>query len=218
MLYSKNKANSNTACSTVQTNENTSLVPSGCSTPGCHCNGSAIVSSQSSNPITTQRCYVTSTGCHEAVVTTTTQEVRSHKCPPKVQQIHEHVTQPVTHTCISTLDCLNYNTSAICCTNIECICNQSCLSCPSGCNCKHYGHHHHGHHHHGHYIDQCNNNQNCCLNCNCCCASTVQTTVYPVYMSYPNYNQGRSIEVPYTGYPIQGSGYPQITSTPYIYY
>ena len=182
---------SNNICSTSDINDNSNtIVTSSCKVPECHCEGSGIVTSQSSSPNVSQRCYITNSGCHEAVVTTTTQEVKRHKCPPKVQKIHEHVNPPQSNGCPHYIN----NTS---CNSIPVTC-QVCNTCTGHRNmyCGRYD---------AFFRNQTQNFPSVCgkchhhCNCSCCSCSTstVQTTLYPVYMSYP-FNQGRNIEVPYT--------------------
>lgn len=181
---------SNNICPPVtNTNDENSnaLVTSGCKSSECHCEGSGVVTTHTTSPNVTQKCYITSSGCHEAVVTTTTQEIRRHKCPPKIKKIHEHVSQPTSYNCTPQLGNIPSNMMLS-----SCQCNISRSSCcrTNCCTCNN-----------GSLHAYCNRykSNGCCCSCCCCSTSTVQTTLYPVYMSLP-YNQGGSINVPYTAY------------------
>ncbi|KAH8741068.1 cysteine-rich protein [Cryptosporidium ryanae] len=166
-----------------------SLVTSNCKVPECHCEGNGVVTTQSSAPNVTQKCYITNSGCHEAVVTTTTQEVRRHKCPPKVQKIHEHVNTPQNHNCphqVNNSSCnsipMGFNACSICTGSRNVCCGKPgvCFRSQSQ-----------------NYQSICNRSHSYYTCCCCCSTSTVQTTLYPVFMAYP-FAQGRNIEVPYT--------------------
>ncbi|KAJ1610689.1 cysteine-rich protein [Cryptosporidium canis] len=169
------------------------LITSGCKSSDCHCEGSGIVTSHTTPPNVTQKCYITNSGCHEAIVTTTTQEIRRHKCPPKIQKIHEHVGQP-NYNCTPQVASIPNNVMMN-----SCQCNISRNSCcrTNYCVCSNGG-----------FRVCCNRytNNGCGCSCCCCSTSTVQTTLYPIYMSLP-FNQGRSINVPYTTYSPYGSAY-----------
>ncbi|KAF7459120.1 cysteine-rich protein [Cryptosporidium felis] len=199
---------SNNICSVPSANDenSNSLISSGCKTLNCHCEGNGIVTSNTSSPMVTQKCYVTNSGCHEAVVTTTTQEVKRHKCPPKIQKVHEHINQPIKCGCSSQIggsSCGTFMNSCPCNLGFRNSCCKTNICQRSFGNIQ-------GNNCHGHSTSLCS--------CSCCCStSTVQTTLYPIFMSFP-YNQGRSIDVPYTAYSLHPNGaYYQLPENQYTY-
>ncbi|KAK6590557.1 cysteine-rich protein [Cryptosporidium xiaoi] len=182
---------SSNACPASNMNDNSNaLVTSSCKTAECHCEGNGVVITQSSTPNITQKCYITNSGCHEAVVTTTTQEVRRHKCPPKVQKIHEHVSTSQNHSCSHQINNSSCNSIPMSCYGCNTCTGYRNICCGKSGVC---------------FRSQSQNYQSTCnrchhyCNCSCCCcsSSTVQTTLYPVFMTYP-FGQGKNIEVPYT--------------------
>lgn len=200
---------SNNICSSItNTNDENSsaLVSSVCKSADCHCEGNGVVTHHTTSPNVTQKCYITNSGCHEAIITTTTQEVKRHKCPPKIQKIHEHINQPTNYNCTSQLGSISGNIMMSPCT-----CNAPRGSC---CRTNHCAYNH------GNIQVTCCNKYvggGCGCSCCCCSTSTVQTTLYPVYMSFP-YNQGRNINIPYTAYSAPfNSAYNPLTDSQYSY-
>ncbi|OII74841.1 uncharacterized protein cubi_02973 [Cryptosporidium ubiquitum] len=200
---------SNNICSSItNTNDENSnaLISTVCKSTDCHCEGNGVVTNHTTSPNITQKCYITNSGCHEAIITTTTQEVKRHKCPPKIQKIHEHISQPTNYSCTSQLGSISGNIMMN-----PCVCNLPRSSC-----CRT----HHCAHNNGNIQVTCCNkyaSSGCGCSCCCCSTSTVQTTLYPVYMSFP-YNQGRNINIPYTVYSNPfNTAYNPLTDNQYSY-